>query len=817
MSSEINSIKEELFNVHHKREIPFTWYPNSNEFKIDQSALKESLLSDIDSDLSSIEKFVSLFSNEDKKQIIEMLKKILIGENPYPVKVSMTTDHSIISLCVLSARKISENLIAGMLMPLISSPNQKNLSSFFHQLFENNHHGMLITDHKTRIVACNSLFEQSSGYRIDELLGKKTSIFNANKHGKVFFEGMWKKINTKGFWNGLILSKTKMGNAIPQELLIQKLTSVTGDAYYLGTTQDLSDKLYRIAGIEHGGIELLTQLPGEDEFYLKLQDTLNYLEETQGLMVISFVPSFKSSSEFEYKKQLASALAYYENDFSAGFLKKTVFTIAITYEHSSNKPHSLAIFEAIRDRFSAIKQRVDHDVYKIITECNIGVSVLGIDANNEQKLLSHSLQAMYEKHSSNNTKICFYNRTLHQKAKKREIEEEIIRSAVEEKTMEVYFQPIICARSWKVKKLEALCRFRDYDGELLDTQSMIKVAEDLSLISELDLAIADKAIRSREQLVKMFGKDVEITVNISLNTNIPMKSLFSDLMALFNKHSHQLPYITVELTESAYFNSEQKDSNLLFQLRKKGLNVAIDDFGTGYSSFSYLKDGNFDLLKIDRDFVTNLTVGSNNYYIVKMITHLAHTLDVKVVAEGVESIQEVNILKELNVDFLQGFYFEKPMPLEKLSSDIHISRKLSDLVDLDIIEVELVTYPPMLSPHHTLKEIKELFENSTFTALPVVVDKKCVGLITREQYNLHATPSLGTDRETMQDYRSLSKPATAMMDTKMKVVHETINDGEIHEKIRNNYTFPWAVINNDGEYVGIIDSISMNHYLTEHL
>lgn len=817
MASDINTVKEDFIESHHKREIPFTWYPNSNEFNIDQDTLHKSLMTGVgtDTDMSSIEKFVGLFSTEDKKRIVEMLKKVLIGENPPPIKVCIVANNNNVSLSVISAKKISENLVAGMLMPLFLPPTQEHLSSFYYQLFENDHHGMVVTDAETRILGCNSLFEKFTGYHIDEIIGKKTSIFNADKHGKIFFEGMWKKIDVRGFWSGLILSKTKTGKTIPQELLIQKITAPDGHVYYLGTTQDLSDKLYRVAGIEHGGIELLTQLPGEDEFYIKLQDILNFLEEKRGLMVISFVPNFEPSFEFEHKKQLASALAYYEDDFSAGFLKKTVFTIAITYERSSEKPHSLSIFEAIRERFNAIKHRVDSDVYKKITECSIGVSVLGIDANNEQKMLSHSLQAMYEKHSSNNTKICFYNRTLHQKAKKREIEEEIIRSAVDEKTMEVFFQPIICTRNWKVQKLEALCRFRDYDGQLLDTQSMIKVAEDLSLISELDLAIADKAISSRNQLAKMFGNDVEITINVSLNSDKPMKDLFSDLMAIFKKHLHHLPYITVELTESAYFNSEQKDSNLLFQLRKKGLNVAIDDFGTGYSSFSYLKDGNFDLLKIDRDFVTNLTVGSNNYYIVKMITHLAHTLEVKVVAEGVESIQEVNILKELKVDYLQGFYFEKPMPIDNLSADININSKLKDLVDLDVVDIELISYPPMLSPHHTLKEIKELFENSTFSALPVVVDKKCVGIITREQYNLHATPSLGTDRETMQDYRSLTKPATAMMNAKMKVVHETINDGEIHEKIRNNYPFPWAVINDAGEYLGIIDSISMNHYLSE--
>ncbi|MDV7103589.1 EAL domain-containing protein [Vibrio sp. TH_r3] len=811
--SNTNLTTDKLVGFRHKREISFTWHTGSNVFSIDNDALKEVLL--MANDISNIDEFLDLFSEQDKKSIVGMLKKILGGQDPEPIKVFISTDNASVSLSVLTIKQMSGNLIAGVLMPLFLSPTQEDLSSFFHQLFENKHHGVLITDDETRIIACNTLFEKISGYRIDELVGKKTSIFNANKHGTVFFQDMWKKIHSQGSWSGLILSKSKSGNISPQELLIQKIVSIRNNTYYLSMTQDLSNKLYRVAGVEHGGIELLTQLPGEEEFSINLQDTLKNLDETQGLMVVSFVPNFEKSQEFEHKKQLASALAYHENDYSAGFLKKSVFSIAITYSRSKDKPHSLSIFEAIRKQFNTIKQRVDNVVFKKMGDCTIGVSVLGMDANNERRLLSHSLQAMYEKHSSNNTNICFFNRALHEKAKTREIQEQIIRDAVENKTIEVFFQPIICTQSWEVKKLEALCRFKGQDDQILNTQDMIQVAEDLGLISALDLTMADKALSSRDKLVELFGPDVEITINVSLNSDKPIKGLFNDLMFVFKKHIHHLPFVTVELTESAYFNSEQKDSNLLFKLRKKGLNVAIDDFGTGYSSFSYLKDGNFDLLKIDRDFITNLTIGSNNYYIVKMITHLAHTLDVKVVAEGVESIQEVNILKELRVDYLQGFYFEKPMPIEQLSSDINMKSKIKDLVDLDVVEVELISYPPMLSPRNTLHEIKELFDTSDFTVLPVVVDKKCVGIVTREQYNLHATPSLGTDRETMQDYRSLTKSASAMMDTKLKLVHESINDGEIHEKIRNNLAFPWTVIDDEGNYVGVIDSKSAIQFLNE--
>lgn len=804
-------VKNEFVQFHQKREISFTWQVNTNNLTIDACDLQEVL--GVTCTVTAIEHFLDLFSPSNKARVSEMLLQVKRGEEPDPIKAFIVTRGSNVNLSLVSVKKITENLIAGMIMPMLLSPTQEDLSSFFYQIFENHHHGMVVTDKHTRIVACNSYFEKSTGYKVEELLGKKTSIFNAGKHGALFFSNMWKEIIQHDYWSGLILSKAKSGNVKPQELLIQKLESLKGNTYYLGITLDLSSKLYRVAGIEHGGIELLTQLPGEEEFLAKVQNGQAELKDSEGMLLLSFVPKFDETLEFDEKKQLASALAYHESDCTAGFIKKTVFTIAIIYKHDKAKPHSLSIFEAIRERFNKIKTRMDKEVYRRSMGGTIGVSVLGLDANNAHKMISHSLQAMYERHTSNNNNICFYNRNLHEKVKRREVLEEIVRYSVKAKAMQVFFQPIISTKSFKVCKLEALCRFTDSQGEPLETQEMIQIAEDMGLVSELDLAVADKAMEQRNQLVKLYGNEVEITINVSLNSDKPVKSLFKDLMSLFRKHRKHLPYVTVELTESAYFSNENKNSDLLFELRKKGVKIAIDDFGTGYSSFSYLKDGNFDVLKIDRDFIINLVFGSHNYYIVKMITQLAHTLGVEVVAEGVESIKEVNILKDLKVDYLQGFYFAKPLPVKLLSAEINDREELRDLVEPEIQDVVLFTTPPLLSPTHTLREVKALFDRNSVHVLPVIIDKQCVGVLTKEKYNLHATPTLGTDRETMQEYRSLDKVVSAMMEPLITCVHETINASEIHEKIRNHIPLPWVVINDSGDYVGMIDTVNMIHYL----
>lgn len=798
-----------------RKGLAWTWQLATNEFQIDQNALK--IACEIEKDIKTIEDFVLLFSQQDKETLVNLLKSAHEGNSPSPVKVSLGHNEFAMTACIVSATMLNKDVAAGYLQFLNVLPPQEELSSIASQFFENARHGLLVTDQDTKIITCNAYFENSSGYKLSELVGQKTNIFNAKKHSSEFFDHFWHKLSNENYWSGLILSRTKSNKIIPQELSIQRIVTRSKNVYYVGMTKNLSKKLYRLAGKEHGGIELLTQLPSDSDYKEKVKQMFDNLPQNNGLMVLCFSPELDVAIEHEVRKKIASALSSLPDNFTtAGYLGGNAFSICIYYKRSASRPHSLSIYETIKAVFHLIRSEVDNDIYDVLSRSTIGTSVVGLDSNGSATLVSHALQAMYEKHSHNNNNICFYNRALHDKVKKRETLEQLTIECIKNSNVEVFFQPIISSENWQIKKFEALCRFRDTEGNILDTQKIIKIAEDLNMISELDLVMAEKSISSRQLLAEIFGKNVEITINISLASSKPLKKLFADLCLILDKYSEEIPFITIELTESSYFNSEDTDADLLFELRTKGVQIAIDDFGTGYSSFAYLKDGNFDLLKIDREFVNGITVGSHNYYIAKMITNLAHTLGVQVVAEGVETLQEIVILKELKVDLLQGFYFSKPKPVEELTPYSGYAKKLSDLQGSCSSDTsELFIYPPTLSAENNLAEVKEIFDNTNYIALPVINDKTCVGFVSKEIFNFHSSPSVGTDTETAQDYRLLSKPVSAMMHSRITRVHRTINSGEIHEKIRNNYSFPWIVIDDDGHYVAIIDNNSIISYLND--
>ncbi|MDF5223266.1 EAL domain-containing protein, partial [Vibrio parahaemolyticus] len=180
-----------------------------------------------------------------------------------------------------------------------------------------------------------------------------------------------------------------------------------------------------------------------------------------------------------------------------------------------------------------------------------------------------------------------------------------------------------------------------------------------------------------------------VTINRSLNTKLDSLQILQRSHDLIKASGVDPKRVTIELTETAYFEQDEEHTRALEEVRKEGVEIAIDDFGTGYSSFSYLEKGQFDLLKIDRKFIKNIHKGSTSYNIVKMVTELAQQMNVKVVAEGVESKQELQVLAEIGVDYMQGFLFSAAVPVdlmdkansyEHLFSDIAIESKQSDVL-----------------------------------------------------------------------------------------------------------------------------------------
>lgn len=787
------------------------WHTEKDRFKLSLRA-EYAELCDAES-FASIHDFLALLTNKGRLQLIECCECVLEGGLYSSFTCQLVIPNKPVQCILVEITKVEKALIRANLTSLIQIPSSSEFATVFEAIFDNNHHGVILCDARTNIVAANRYVENSSGYRLAELIGQPTSIFNAGKHNRAFFKQLWKEIKDKGFWTGNLLSRKKTGEVFPQEITIQQIKTSSDKQFYIGFTLDLSDRLYRIVDRESGGIELLTQLPSEQVFKSALINSITNAAGYKGPIVVAFTPQFDPENQIHERKELSGALAKHDDNYMAGYFGNNIFVISISAFDcaSSNVIHLIA--SKIQSVFGRIKTKLPSGLFKRIVGGKIGVSIYGVDTTNPKLLIPHAMQAMVVHAQDKGRSVSFYDAKIHDSIKRREVIENTIRNSIFSRSLDVHFQPIVCTSSWKIAKFESLCRFPKVEGHEFETQEMIRVTEELNLVNELDRCIASMAINHLPALQDMFGAELAISTNFSLCTDHSVEKVMQGIHELILQSGIGSKHITIELTESAYFGSGQKseDAEPLMSLRNNGVSIAIDDFGTGYSSFAYLTGKNFDFLKIDKEFVLDLQVGSREYFIVKMIVELAHILGVKVIAEGVETLSDVKILTDLKVDYLQGFYFSRPVPMDKIMSAQNYLDNVEELMPYTVTGessqnlASLVNRNiPQLEPSLSFQYLKKLFERVDIDYVAIMDNNQCVGVIDREIFNLHSSPTLGTDIEKRSDLEVLKRSLVQMMRPPEHVAKVSTPISKAVEWLKEKRRFPWVVVDQNGHYVGLV-------------
>ncbi|USD64183.1 EAL domain-containing protein [Vibrio sp. SCSIO 43136] len=784
------------------------WLVESNHFRFDDPALNGLLEQQ---GIHAIEDILALFTKKDRARIVQTFRAVSesgIAQDVFCCLVTPATKTLIYAYWKIETG--SDKEVAGSVRPVFTIENMGKVADFFQQIFDNNHHGVVVTDTNTRILACNHYFATLTGYSIDELIGLKTSHFNAGKHSKVFFDEMWSQIHRHGYWSGTVLTKRKNGKIEPQDLTIQKIEQQDGKVFYVGFSVDLSNHLYRVADKELGGIELLTQLPSESQFNLNLLELIEEYHPLHNIMVMSFVPDSEGIDKLDLRMDVSGAIAKTDSRYLCGYLSDNLFVVAL---HCAKGPQNVRlIHNEIKTFFQALRKNLKEHIYKRVTMGTIGVSILGYDTSSPKSMVKHATQAMLERHSSSGQNISFYDRGVHQEAARRKALEEALLIAIRNQSIMVYYQPIVSTNDWRIVKFEALCRFPELNGQVYPVQEVINLAEDLDLITKIDQCVGQKALSQLAQIHEHFGPDVGVTINRSLNTSISTQKVLASAMELVQQSKVDPELITIELTESAYFSSEEQHIEALQKMRDLGMKVAIDDFGSGYSSLAYLSDGHFDYLKIDRSFVKDIEVGTNRYFIIKYLVNLSHTLGVSVVAEGAENISEVRTLARLGVDYIQGFFFSRPVAINHIEKARAYTKNLHELRPISVPKqgegiLKLCDFTiPSLHRTDSLQDVQSIFNQSHFDALPVVEEGKCFGYVDRETLALNLTPSLGTKLETLSDGKILKRKVAQVLRRDHTELKTTTPVSEVAQLVRRKAKLPWIVLNEKGEFQGIVSN-----------
>jgi len=296
---------------------------------------------------------------------------------------------------------------------------------------------------------------------------------------------------------------------------------------------------------------------------------------------------------------------------------------------------------------------------------SIGIAVFPHDGENRDTLKRHADAALYRTKENGRNSYSLYDSSKDTYTEEKLDTENELRQAIELNEILLYYQPIISLKTGKVVALEALARWQHPQKGLLQPKDFIPLAEDCDLILPLSRYILKAACRQYKAWQASEFPKFRIAVNVSAKS-FAEEEFISQLGAFLEEFSCQPDALEIEITESLAMGNLELSEFHLRELKKMGVKITIDDFGTGYSSFNYLKRFPFHNLKIDRSFIRHCITNEHDAGITRAIISMAHSMSIKVVAEGVETDQQLNFLSGLGCDAAQGFFIAKPMKAEEV-------------------------------------------------------------------------------------------------------------------------------------------------------
>ncbi len=570
------------------------------------------------------------------------------------------------------------DLIAGLgIMILIflilvgdyySKKNKEELG-VLQKIAENINEAIVITDKHTKILYVNNSFENITGFSKEEVLGLKTNSFKSGKHSKQFYLDMWDDIDNKGSWNGVLWDKRKDGLLYPKKLNIYSLKDKRNrnTKRYIGLFSDLTDHLENQNYVEKmKGENTKTKLPNESLVDVLIDNLIE--KEPKKLYVIYFTIENYIELLIEFNNnyesfidplifQLKSILE--EDDFVAQIYKKD-FIMGVSSEKNIQDFNSF-IQQFINLTGSIFTFNIEEELYY---DVRVGISSYPSDGENPQELLSNANIALRKSIETPGNKYTYY--MSHQREVK-EKETKIIthlRKALENEELYILYQPQIDIINKKVVGMEALLRWENKEVGNIPPNIFIEMAEREGLILQIGYWIIEEVFKDYSKNREKFSGEYRTSINIS-PVQFMDSLLLKKIVSLGEKYEVDFSNFEIEVTESVFMSNLKEVNEKFKEFKAMGISVAIDDFGTAFSSLSYLKELNIDKLKIDRSFIKDYPQKDKGE-IAELIAEISKKLNLKVITEGVETLEQLEFMKQIGCDLVQGFYYSRPINIDKL-------------------------------------------------------------------------------------------------------------------------------------------------------
>ncbi|KEX95360.1 diguanylate cyclase [Pseudomonas putida] len=541
-------------------------------------------------------------------------------------------------------------------------------------VFEAASEGIVIFDPNYAVIAVNQAFSRVTGYEIEEVLGRNVVELPCSRDARRHYGAIHLTLEQHGNWQGELVETRKSGEMYPQWLQLTAVRDTRGNvSHIVGFFADLSarrESEERMRYLTHH--DELTGLANRSMFRERLSEAHQRVRQggNRSLALLHInLDRFKQLNDslgHEVADQLLQKMARRlvnalpEADTIAR-LSGDEFAVLF------NAYGNLSSLARVATRLSAkLRVPVTVDGHELVVSASMGISLLPDNAREISALVSQSNMAMqHAKHLGGNN-FQFYTDSLQASTLERLQLENHLRKAVEEKQLKVFYQPKLCLATGKLNAAEALVRWDHPTMGRVPPGDFIGLAEETGLIGPIGEFVLRQACWQACEWQRLGLEGIRVSVNLSVH-QLRQGKLVSLVRQVLEETGLAPHYLELELTESQLLDSVEHIIATFQQLRDLGVTLAIDDFGTGYSSLSYLKRIPVDYVKIDQAFIRGLGEGTADAAITRAIIAMAHGLKLKVVAEGVERLEQLEFLKAEHCDEVQGYLISRPVEAEALA------------------------------------------------------------------------------------------------------------------------------------------------------
>lgn len=536
------------------------------------------------------------------------------------------------------------------------------------KVLENASEGILITDAQARIIAVNAAFTRITGYTARDSIGKISRMFSGRGYREAISETMLNHLERAGHWQGEMSDRRKDGQIYPVWLSISAVRNELGHIEnYVGVFTDFSSRKEAEARMYYlAHHDSLTGLPNRAALNERLSHAIVQARVHREMLAVLYLnlDRFKAIND-SLGHSAGDALLTETTNRLQGCLREGDSLARLGGDEFAilleSLPHPGAVTEIAESILTALRPAFMLEGHEVFVTVSFGISLFPHDGETTQILLKNADVAMYCAKERGKNNYQFFAREMNAKAFERLMLDNSLRHAINRGEFELYYQPQISAQTGDVIGAEALLRWRHPELGMTSPASFIPVAEQNGLIVPIGDWVLHEACRQARAWLDDGYRFGRIAVNLSAR-QFAAADLLATVRHALDASSLSPEYLELEITESAIMHNPTEAITILENLRGMGLALSIDDFGTGYSSLARLKQYSLDNLKIDRSFVEGIPADHDDMAIVEAIIAVAHKLQLKVVAEGVETAEQFDFLKASGCDAIQGYLISKPLP-----------------------------------------------------------------------------------------------------------------------------------------------------------